>query len=184
MRHFVFGDLQVVFQLKRANVDGNVSWALAYLQAAEQLHRISKSDRKQAFYAGPVIQNTGLAAEPTLKAYLQGGGKNEKQIRQIGHRTYKAYCSSREYFDEAKFIALHFSSTAHLTVPDEIRRRFAPASVDVETRWKVYFEHLRLLDTMYDRPFKGRHFQSGAVQLPESEIVLTGTKKLLSALKD
>lgn len=169
---------------EQASATGYVSWAKAYLQAAEQLHFISNSDRQESFYFGPVIHNTGLAAELTLKAYLQGGGKTEKQIRQIGHNTYDAYCSSREYFDEVKFIELHFSNTAHLTVPDEIRKRLGPATEGIETRWKVYFDHLRLLDTMYDRPFKGRYFQPGAVQLPDTEIVLIGTKILLSALKD
>ncbi len=169
---------------ERASASGYVSWATAYLQAAEQLHFTSELDRQPAFYAGPVIHNTGLAAELTLKAFLQGGGKTEGEIKKIGHNTYDAYCSSREYFDEAKFIKLHFSNTAHLTVPDEVRRRSTPASEDIETRWKVFFDHLRLLDTMYDRPFKGRYFQPGAVQLPETEIVLIGTKILLSALKD
>jgi hypothetical protein len=169
---------------ERATATGFVLWATAYLQAAEQLHLMSKSDRQLAFYAGPVIHNTGLAAELTLKAFLQGGGKTEKEIKKIGHNTYDAYCLSREYFEEIKFIELHFSNTAHLTVPDEVRRRSDPADEEVETRWKVYFDHLRLLDTVYDRPFKGRYFQPGAVQLPETEIVLIGTKILLSALKD
>lgn len=163
---------------------GLLTWAKGYLWAAERLHFALEGERHLPVYAGPVVQNTGLATELTLKALLRGSGMGKSAVRKFGHNTYKAYCAAKEHFDEVKFINLHFSNTSHLTVPDEVRERYEGSKEDPELGWRVYFDQLRVLDTMYDRPFKGRYITPGSIVLPETELVLVGTKILLSAMEE
>lgn len=169
------------------SVGGLVKWAQAYYRAAELLHFAEPDDRHTPFYGGPIVQSVGLATELTLKAMLRGNGKTTEEVRGYGHKTYDAYFAARECFDESKFIELHMSNTQHLKVPaeiiDQLISKGEPHS-EVEIRWRVYFHHLRLLDTVYDRPFKSRYVQPGAVKLPETEIVLFGTKILLAAMEE
>ena len=167
------------------HVAGLFIWASAYFRAAEQLHFSDLNDRHAPFYCGPVMQNVGLATELTLKTMLRGCGKSMDEIKQYGHNTYRSYCDARECFDEVKFINLHFSNTSHLAVPEEVRRRLVSRGEEnADIRWRVYFDHLRLLDTGYDRPYRSRYVTPGDGSLPETEIVLVGTKILLNALRD
>ena len=166
------------------NVVGLLDWASGYFRAAEILH-FSANDRNTNYYCGPVIQSVGLATELTLKAMLRGCGKTQKEIRKFSHNNYGAYCAARECFDEVKFINLHFSNCSHLSVPDEVRERMLEFDDDeIARRWLIYFDHLRLLDTIYDRPFRGRYIVPGKLRLPETEILLRGTKVLLSAMNE
>lgn len=166
------------------SVSGLVQWARAYLDAGELLHFAERHHEPQ-FYPGPVMQTVGLATELTLKTMLRGSGKSSNAVRKYSHNTYKAYFDARSQFDEVKFINLHFSNTAHLSVPEEVRKRLtAQGETDVEHRWRVYFDHLRILDTVYDRPYRTRYVSPGAVVLPETEIILVGTKLLLAAMEE
>jgi len=166
------------------NVTGLVRWARAYLNAGELLH-FAERHHEPEFYPGPVMQTVGLATELTLKTMLRGGGKSSKTVRKYSHNTYKAYCDARSHFDEVKFINLHFSNTAHLSVPEEVRMRLSSlGETDIEHRWRVYFDHLRVLDTVYDRPYRTRYITPGSVVLPETEVVLVGTKLLLTAMEE
>lgn len=166
------------------DVVGLVGWARAYLNAGEILHFAERQESPQ-FYPGPVVQTVGLATELTLKAMLRGNGKNPKSIRKYSHNTYNAYFDARSVFDEVKFLELHFSNTAHLTAPEEVRKRLsANGETDIDRRWRVYFDHLRILDTAYDRPYRTRYMTPGPLLLPETEILLVGTKLLLSAMEE
>jgi hypothetical protein len=173
-----------VKQQDEMSVSGLVKWARAYLNAGEILH-FSERTQEFDFYSGPVMQTVGLATELTLKAMLRGIGKSPKDLRNYSHNTYKAYFDARPCFDEVKFINLHFSNTAHLSVPEEVRTRLTSrAESDIEHTWRVYFDHLRILDTVYDRPFRTRYVTPGPIVLPETEIILTGTKLLLTAMEE
>lgn len=166
------------------DVTGLVRWARAYLNAGEILHFAEHHEPPQ-FYPGPVMQTVGLATELTLKAMLSGSGKDPQTIRKYSHNTYKAYFDARSVFDEVKFIELHFSNTAHLPVPEEVRKRLSSnGETDIDHRWRVYFDHLRVLDTVYDRPYRTRYMSPGAVVLPDTEVLLVGTKLLLTAMEE
>lgn len=167
------------------DVSGLLTWAQAYLRGAELLHFEASGDYQTAFYSGPVIQGIGLATELTLKTMLRGAGKTQKELREFRHNTYNAYIASRVSFDEVRFINLHLSNTAHLKVPDEVRGRLIEhGENDIETRWRVYFDHLRVLDTIYASPYKSRYVVPGSISLPNSEVILVGTKILLSAMSE
>jgi hypothetical protein len=169
---------------EEAGISGLLTWAHAYFSAAELLH-FSKKTEDFAFYSGPIVHNVGLATELTLKAILRGMGKTSKEIRKYSHNTYEAYYAARECFDEVKFMNLHFSNTKHLSIPEEVRTRLtAQGDEDVETRWRVYFDHLRILDTVYDRPYSTRYMTPGPVTLPDTDIILIGTKLLLTAIEE
>jgi hypothetical protein len=72
-----------------------------------------------------------------------------------------------------------------LSVPEEIRNRLTlRGEADIEHTWRVYFNHLRVLDTVYDKPYRTRYAMPGPVLLPETEIILTGTKLLLTAMEE
>lgn len=173
-----------VQQQDEIRLPGLMKWARAYFQAGELLHFSGHRDDLD-FYCGPLMQNVGLATELTLKTMLRGMGKREKDVRRYSHNTYKAYFDARQCFDEVKFINLHFSNTAHLSVPDEVRKRLTSKGEDnIDHRWRVYFDHLRLLDGVYDKPYRSRYISAGSVLLPETEIVLVGTKLLLTAMEE
>ena len=173
-----------VKQQDEMNVSGLVKWARAYLNAGEILH-FAERPQEFDFYPGPVMQTVGLATELTLKAMLRGNGKSLKDLRKYSHNTYEAYYDARSCFNEVKFLNLHFSNTAHLSVPEEVRNRLASfGETDIEHTWRVYFHHLRVLDTVYDRPYRTRYVTPGPVILPETEIILTGTKLLLTAMEE
>jgi hypothetical protein len=166
------------------DLSGLLIWAEAYFSAAEKLHFEGIDRTDLAFYCGPVMQNVGLSTELALKALLRGGGKTQNELRSYSHNTYRAYCAAKKHFDEVKFINLFFANTGHIEIPDEVRNRLIKrAEKDVEQRWRVYFDHLRLLDTVYDKPFRNRYISPGPATLPETELILVGTKILLSAMR-
>ena len=164
---------------------GLLNWAEAYLCAAELLCSECEGKRDTVFYGGPVMQTVGLSTELVLKALLRGGGKSRKTVRALSHNTYDAYCAARAYFDEQKFINLFLSNTSHLSAPQEVRDRLMERGEDdVDVRWRIYFDHLRNLDSVYDRPFRSRYVTPGEMVLPEADLVLTGTKILFCAMRE
>ncbi|MDH3582342.1 MAG: hypothetical protein OEM91_17185 [Hyphomicrobiales bacterium] len=167
------------------SIAGLLMWAETYFSAAELLHSECKEERNSAFYAGPVMQNVGLSTELTMKALLRGTGISRKELRAFSHNTYEAYCVAKDFFDEQKFINLFLANTEHMLAPEEIRNRLmADGESDVDVRWRIYFDHLRILDTVYDRPYRGRYVTPGKIILPETELILIGTKILLSAMRE
>ena len=172
-----------VLDQDQMNCSGLLKWAEAYQAAAETLHFEGHSRCNFAFYGGPLMQVVGLSTELTLKVLLRGGGKTEKELRSFSHNTYEAYFAAKEYFDEVKFLDQFFANTDHRKIPNEIRNRLTErGEVDISYRWRVYFDHLRLLDTVYDKPYRNRYAAPGPISLPDAELILVGTKILLSAM--
>jgi hypothetical protein len=160
-----------------------LTWAEAYLAAAEHLHSASDGARPTPFYCGPVMQIAGLATELTLKSMLTGQGKSKQVLRNYGHNTYKCYLAARASFDETKFINLHIGNCSHLATPEEVRLRLASSGEnDIDAVWRVYFCHLGVLDEVYDKPYRSRYITAGPIVVPDTEVVLIGTKILLSAM--
>ncbi|MBL1437922.1 MAG: hypothetical protein COB08_017200 [Rhodobacteraceae bacterium] len=172
--------------------EGLLVWAEAYFRAAEGLY-LEHFDRSNpkfyrsnfAFYSGPIMQNVGLATELALKALLSGDGMSQKEVKSFSHNTYAAYFKARHCFDEVKFLNLYFSNSDHLVVPDEVRKKLEKeGEKDIGHRWRVYFDHLRVLDSVYHRPYRNRYAKPGPILLPEAELILIGTKIILAAMRD
>lgn len=164
---------------------GYLAWAKAYLEAAEVMYFSEKESNEFLHFAGPVMQMVGVATELTLKNLLRGGGYDERTIKSIGHNTYMAYFEARQFFDEVKFVNLVFSNTIHLDLPEEVSERLkGRGDPNPNQTWRIYFDHLRLLDTMYDRPFRSRYATPGSLVLPEPYIILAGTKILTAAMEE
>ena len=161
---------------------GFVRWSASYFDAAETLYASQDSQNRHLFFVGPVMQMTGLSAELALKALLTGGGATEKQLRGYNYNTYKAYYAARDLFSEEKFIDLVFINTAHLKTPAEVIDRYAGQEDDPNIMWRVFFRQLKVLDDVYDRPFKSRYVTPGAIAVPEPYIILVGVKLLLNAM--
>jgi len=171
--------------VEEISVRGLVAWADEFYRAAERLHLMPEARVGTSFYAGPVIHTIGLAAELSLKAMLRGAGASRSELREVGHNTYGAYLKARKAFDEVEFLKLYFSNIAHRAVPKQIADRLAKeGEMDPDTRWRFFFDHLRVLDLTYDRPFRSRYVVAGEIVLPDSELLLIGTKILLSAMKE
>jgi len=166
--------------------EGFVAHATAYLEAAQDLYRNGDQERSTLYLVGPLMQVTGLAGELTFKALLRGGGAVEKELRAYSHHTYDAYLAARSLFDEVKFINLVFGNTTDLPVPAEVIERFrANGRTDNPgIGWRVFFDHLRVLDGVYDRPYRSRYMTPGAVVLPEPRIIFVGLSILLEAMRE
>ncbi|MEE9389590.1 MAG: hypothetical protein V3U96_13385 [Paracoccaceae bacterium] len=167
------------------SIEGHLAWISAYQKAAESISLGNDLHFDTMTFAGPVMQLVGLTTELTLKTVLRGGGEDEKSLRKYSHNTYQAYLSARNHFDEVKFIDLVFSNTQHLEMPDEVRLRLAESGEpNPRLRWRVFFDHLRILDETYDRPYRSRYIKPGHTVLPEPLILLAGTKILQTAMND
>lgn len=163
-------------------ISGLLQWAWSYQLAARILLKHQKKNN-QSFYMGPLLQNCGMAAELTLKAMLRGAGKSEEELKRIGHNTYDAYVAAKNQFHEGEFITLVITLTQHRQLPEEIQSRTTgDEEVGLDNQWRAYFPHLDLLDKTYDRPFRTRYVQGGAVTVPDAEMVLIGNEVLLSAM--
>lgn len=168
------------------SAEGFVAHAAAYLEAARELYPKGDQDDSALHFAGPLMQVTGLASELTFKALLRGSGVGKKQLRNYSHNTYAAYLAARSLFDEAKFINLVLQNTADLPVPEEVIVRFQTNGItdDPEIAWRIFFDHLRVLDGVYDRPYRSRYMTPGAVILPEPRIIFVGLSILLEAMRE
>jgi hypothetical protein len=168
------------------SAEGFVAHATAYLEAAQDLYRAGDQERSTLRFAGPLMQVTGLAAELTFKALLRGGGAVDRELRAYSHNTYNAYLAARPLFDEVQFINLVLGSTADLPVPAEVVERFQTngRTDDPAIAWRVFFDHLRVLDGVYDRPYRSRYMTPGAMVLPEPRIVFVGLSILLEAMRE
>ena len=166
-------------------IAGQVHWAETYLHAAELLNQEPRDILSGKVFSGPLMQLVGLANELTLKVILKGAGVDAKQLKKFSHNTYNAYMAARQSFDEVEFIKLVLSNTAHLTVPDEVIERLREAGEERPSEyWRFYPNHLRILDGVYDRPYRNRYATPGPIVLPEPDILLIGAKILLAAMKE
>ncbi|WP_114011789.1 hypothetical protein [Cohaesibacter intestini] len=163
-------------------VSGHLQWAWSYQFAARVLLK-HQNGRNQSFYMGPLLQSCGMAAELTLKAMLRGVGKSSKELKKFGHNTYDAYQAAKGQFHEGRFVKLLIALTQHRQLPEEIQSRATGSEIiSLDNQWRAYFPHLDLLDKTYDRPFRTRYVQGGAVVVPDAEMVLIGNEVLLSAM--
>jgi hypothetical protein len=168
------------------SVEGLVAHAAAYLEAARDLYPDGDQENSTLRFAGPLMQVTGLASELTFKALLRGNGAGERELRGYSHNTYAAYLAARSLFDEVKFINLVFGNTANLSVPKCVIERFHSTgrTDDPGVAWRVFFDHLRILDGVYDRPYRTRYMTPGAIVLPEPQIIFVGLGILLEAMRE
>ena len=162
---------------------GFVQWASSYFVAANVLLATEGGPAPSLYQAGPIMQTTGLAAELALKALLRGAGSSDQELRKYSHNTYAAYCAANTLFHEGKFIFAVMSNTQNLSLPDEIKERFeASGEPDADMRWRCFFSQLRILDDVYDRPYRSRYITPGPIVLPEPYIIQVGVKLLLNAM--
>ncbi|TGD41274.1 hypothetical protein EEB11_19155, partial [Pseudotabrizicola sediminis] len=50
--------------------------------------------------------------------------------------------------------------------------------------WRVFSQHIYLLDASYDRPFRARYLSAGPIALSEPFILLLGSLILLNAMNE
>jgi len=165
------------------SIAGHTRFAASYIEAAERA-LLNQDDVRHPFefFLGPTLQLTGLATELTLKTLLRGNGRDEKQIRDIGHNAYKAYYEARSLFDEVRFINM-VAYNCQTCLPDIVRLRLNEHFGDAWPEgWNVFIPQIKLLDSVYDRPFRSRYHRSGEIFLPEPFVIIIGIKTLLSAM--
>ena len=127
---------------------------------------------------------TGLAAELTFKTLLRGSGRDEKKIKGFGHSVYEAYCQSIPLLDEAKFISI-VKNNSELYLPEMIRSRLNNHFGEHWPEgWNIFIPQIRLLDEVYDRPFRSRYHKSGDIYLPEVFVIILGIKIINAAMME
>ena len=165
------------------SIAGHTRFAASYIEAAERaLFQQDNVRHPFEFYLGPTVQLTGLAAELTFKTLLRGSGRDEKHTRRHGHSTYKAYYEARSLFDEVKFVEM-VAYNCETCLPDSVRLRLIDHfGDDWPDGWNIFIPQIRLLDEVYDRPFRSRYHNSGQIVLPECYVIILGVKTLLAAM--
>jgi len=165
------------------SIAGHTRFAASYIEAAERtIFSQDKVRHSFEFFLGPTLQLTGLAAELTLKTLLRGSGRDEKQIRDFGHNAYNAYFEARSLFDEVQFINM-VAYNCETCMPEVVRLRLNEHFGDAWPEgWSNFIPQIRLLDNVYDRPFRSRYHRSGEIILPEPYVIIIGVKTLLSAM--
>lgn len=170
---------------QKIDVSGQLLWANTYFDSAFYLLEASRSSRASPHYAGPVIQNVGVATELALKTLLYGCGMSDPELKKFSHNTYGAYCAALAHIDEMAFLNLVLSNSKHLRLPDEIKLRGEEeGEYEIDLHWRCYFQQLRILDGVYDKPYRSRYVTAGKIVMPEAEIILIGTKILLAAMNE
>ena len=167
----------------KGDLVGHLNWTICYYEAATALLLFDRSRNHFLFNVGPVTQTLGMCTELTHKALLIGNGATSAELKKIGHNTYKSYLEARTLFSEPHFIQLVFDNTSALATPDQVKARHPEMNeTEVSRRWRVYFDHLRILDETYDKPFRTRYFTSGPGIWPEPLIIIIGIKILLNSM--
>lgn len=165
------------------DISVRLKWALAYYRASKELYEKFLDRNDVPFFCGPLIHNVGVASELVLKAMLYGIGLDETELRKLGHKTYDSFVRARESFNEQDFNDLVFDNTLHLQLPKEIADRCETMRIeDVELGWRLYANHLLILDEIYDRPFRTRYIKPGSFVTSEPHILLVGASILISAM--
>lgn len=175
----------------------------SFLEVAKRTFR---ENRKSTFphimdlgvESGPLAFLVGHATELFLKAILQASGTSEPRLRQFrgfaylepepekpsrrprnsprAHNLEFLYRLSRralggEVFNKAldeRINSHRFFRKEHTVFTQPVER---PNHED-------YFQHLRLLNANFDRPFYARYFKTGFKSLPDTELLLIGAEFL------
>jgi len=165
------------------SIAAHTRFAASYIEAAERAI-FNQDDVRHPFefLLGPTLQLTGLATELTLKTLLRGDGREERQIIGFGHNAYNAYDEARSLFDEFRFINM-VAYNCETCLPEIVRLRLNEHfGDDWPEGWNIFIPQIRLLDSVYDRPFRSRYHRSGEIFLPEPFVIIIGIKTLLSAM--
>ncbi len=168
------------------SIVGHTKFCSSYLQASENAFFFEETEYPMMHLMGPVLQLSGLSAELTLKTILKGYGASDSELKKYGHNTYELYLESRSAFDEVKFINNSMHQSAFDKLPEIVQKRILAQSGVPPTNsdWNVFFQHLRLLDEMYDRPFRSRYITAGEANVPEPYFIILGVKTLLAAMHE
>ena len=175
----------------------------SFLEVAKRTFR---ENRKSTFpyivdmgvESGPLTFLVGHATELFLKAIIQASGTSERRLRQFrgfaylepepekplrrpkksprAHNLEFLFRLSRratggEAFDNAldeRLGSHRYFREDHVIFTEPVER---PNHED-------YFQHLRMLNANFDRPFPARYFQRGVRTLPDTELLLVGAEFL------
>jgi hypothetical protein len=165
---------------------GHAEWAGSYWEAPNTLHA-NRDPADFKMFAGPVMQNAGLACELVLKCLLFGGGHSEKDLRKWGHSLTKLYDKAEAHIDILRFLDAVRRASQPFQLPQEVAdqyQRSGRTREEAEIGWRVFSQHIRLLDESYDRPYRARYIAEGPISLPEPFFLLLGSLVLLNAMRE
>lgn len=165
---------------------GRAKWAAAYWSAANNLYAI-RDVCDFIMFAGPVMQNAGLACELILKCLLFGGGRSDASLRKLGHSLDDLFSAAEEHFDVTRFLVAVVHASETIDLPDEVAENYIKTGgtrEEANVGWRVFSQHIRILDETYDRPFRARYINAGPIVLPEPFILLIGSLILLNAMNE
>lgn len=165
---------------------GRARWAAAYWTAANYLYAVRDLD-DQIMFVGPVMQNAGLACELTMKCLLFGGGRSDRKLKEISHSLSKLYDHIENHLNIHRFIDAVIRASAPLELPNEVADRIIQSGKtreEADLGWRVFSQHIRLLDDSYERPYRARYFNPGPIAVPEPFILLLGSLILLNAMNE
>ncbi len=165
---------------------GRARWASSYWTAANYLYG-ARDVEDFIMFSGPVMQNCGLACELVLKCLLAGAGHSDSSLRKLGHSLSKLYNEVGSQLDIHRFLLSVVKASSPIELPDEIADRFierGQTREEADLGWRVFSQHIYLLDESYDRPFRARYIVAGPMALPEPFILLLGSLILLNAMNE
>ncbi len=165
---------------------GRAKWASSYWAAANTLYG-ERDVRDFIMFAGPVMQNAGLACELVLKCLLFGGGRSDASLRKLGHSLDDLFSASEQHFDVTRFLVAVVRASEPIPLPKEVADNFIKTGgtrEEADLGWRVFSQHLRILDETYDRPYRARYMNAGPIVLPEPYILLIGSLILLNAMNE
>lgn len=165
---------------------GRAEWAGSFWEAANILHA-NRDPADFKMFAGPVMQNAGLTCELVLKCLLFGGGHWEEDLRKWGHSLTKLYDKAEAHLDILRFLDAVRRASQPFQLPHEIADRYQRSGrmrEEAEIRWRVFSQHIRLLDESYDRPYRARYVAEGPISLPDPYFLLLGSLILLNAMRE
>lgn len=172
--------------MHRENLIARARWARSYWEAANCLYGTRDVTDRIAF-AGPIMQTSGLACELVLKCLLKGGGHSDKELRKIGHDLSKLFRDAEAHLDILRFLDAVARASEPIALPDEVAEKFdrlGRPPKEAEIAWRVFSQHIRILNESYDRPFRARYINEGPIALPEPFILLIGSLILLNAMNE
>jgi hypothetical protein len=165
---------------------GRARSASSYWTAANYLYG-ARDVEDFIMFSGPVMQNCGLACELVLKCLLAGAGHSDSSLRTLGHSLSDLYNEVESQLDIYRFLVSVVEASRPIELPDEIADRFielGQTREDADFGWRVFSQHIYLLDESYDRPFRARYVAAGPIALPEPFMLLLGSLILLNAMNE
>ncbi len=165
---------------------GRAQWAASYWEAANNLYG-NRDVTDSIAFAGPIMQNTGLACELTLKCLLSGGGYTDAALKKLGHSLSALYDKAENFLDIYRFLDAVQRASQPFEVPKVVEEQLTQSGQsreEADLAWRDFSPHIRLLDESYDRPFRARFVAEGPIRLPEPFIILLGSLILLNAMRE